>query len=168
MSLLFRPRFWFFFVALACAGMMVYALKVQHLDFLDPCPLCVLQRVAFMWIGAVALLAAIHNPAGAGRWVYGIGVILGGVAGLSVAGRHLWLQSLPADQVPDCGMGLNYMLETMPLTEVFSQLLYGSGECAEVVWSFLGLSMPAWAFIWYLAFTLGTIVVVWKSNAAKV
>jgi disulfide bond formation protein DsbB len=97
----------------------------------------------------------------------GGGVILGGVAGLGVAGRHLWLQSLPADQVPDCGMGLNYMLETMPLTEVFSQLFYGSGECAEVYWTFLGLSMPAWTFIWYLAFTLGTIVVLWKSNIAK-
>ena len=167
MSLLFRPRIWFLFVALACAGMVAYALKVQHLDFLDPCPLCVLQRVAYMWIGAVALLAAIHNPGVTGRWIYGAGMILGGAAGLSIAGRHLWLQSLPADQVPDCGMGLNYMLDTMPFTTVLKEVFYGSGECAEVHWTFLGLSMPGWTFLWYLAFTAVTIIVLWKAHNAR-
>jgi disulfide bond formation protein DsbB len=147
--------------------MVAYALKVQHLDFLDPCPLCVLQRVAYMWIGAVALLAAIHNPGVTGRWIYGAGMILGGAAGLSIAGRHLWLQSLPADQVPDCGMGLNYMLDTMPFTTVLKEVFYGSGECAEVHWTFLGLSMPGWTFLWYLAFTAGTIIVLWKAYNAR-
>lgn len=168
MSFLFRPRIWFLFVALACAGMVGYALYVQHFDFLDPCPLCVLQRMAYMWIGAVSLLAFIHNPGRGGRWVYGGAVILGGIAGLTVAGRHLWLQSLPADQVPDCGMGLNYMLETMPVSEVLAELFYGSGECADVLWTFLGISMPGWTFFWYLVFTAGTIVVLWKSNSARV
>jgi len=166
-SLLFRPRTWFLFVAVACAAMVIYALYVQHFDFIEPCPLCVLQRIAFMWIGAVALLAAIHNPGVTGRLIYGTGLIIGGTAGISIAGRHLWLQSLPADQVPDCGMGLNYMLETMPLKDVLSQLFYGSGECAEVHWTFLGLSMPGWTFIWYLAFTAGTIIVLWKSHSAR-
>lgn len=165
--LLFRPRLWFLFVAVACAGMVSYALYVQHFDFIDPCPLCVLQRIAYMWIGAVSLLAAIHNPGVTGRWIYGAGVILGGGAGLAVAGRHLWLQSLPADQVPDCGMGLNYMLDTMPFTDVLKEVFYGSGECAEVHWTFLGLSMPGWTFLWYLAFTAGTIIVLWKAFNAR-
>ena len=167
MSTLFKPRVWFFFVALACAGMVAYALYVQHFDFIDPCPLCVLQRMAYMWIGGVALLATIHGPAAVGRLVYGGAIIAGGLAGLGVAGRHLWLQSLPADQVPDCGMGLNYMLDTMPFFDAMKEVFYGSGECAEVHWSFLGLSMPGWTFLWYLLFTAGTIVVLWKSNAAR-
>jgi disulfide bond formation protein DsbB len=166
-SLLFRPRTWFLFVAVACAGMVGYALYVQQFDFIEPCPLCVLQRVAFMWIGAVALLAAIHHPGAAGRGVYGGGVILGGAAGLAIAGRHLWLQSLPADQVPDCGMGLNYMLDTMPFLDVLKELFYGSGECAEVDWTLLGLSMPGWTFLWYLAFTAGTIMILWQSRNAR-
>ncbi len=168
MRFLFRPRFWFLLIALASAGMIGFALYVQHVEFIDPCPLCVFQRLAFIWIGAWALLAAVHGPTGWGRWVYGAAVVLGGLGGLSVAGRHLWLQSLPADQVPDCGMGLNYMLETMPFTDVLAQVFYGSGECAEIHWTFLTLSMPAWTFFWYLVFTLGTIVMLWKAKSARV
>ncbi|MBT8058624.1 MAG: disulfide bond formation protein B [Xanthomonadales bacterium] len=147
--------------------MLSYALYVQHVDFLDPCPLCVFQRMVYMWIGAVALVAAIHGPAGVGRWVYGWLVILGGATGMAIAGRHLWLQSLPADQVPDCGMGLNYMLDTMPFLQVLQEVFYGSGECAEVYWRFLGLSMPGWTFVWYLVFTIGTIVVLVHASRAK-
>jgi len=160
MSALFRPRIWFLLVALFCAALLGYALYVQHADFLDPCPLCILQRVAFMWIGSVALLAAIHNPGKVGLWVYGLLLALGGVMGISVAGRHIWLQSLPPDQVPDCGMGLNYMLETMPYSEVFTQVFYGSGECAKIDWSFLGLSMPWWTLFWYIGLTLISLLVV--------
>lgn len=167
MNLSARPRLWFLFVALVCAGMLFYALYIQHFDFIDPCPLCVLQRIAFMWIGGVALLACLHNPSGVGRRIYGAGIVLGGLTGLGIAGRHLWLQNLPADQVPDCGMGLNYMLETMPFTEALSQVFRGSGECAEIHWTFLGLSMPGWTFLWYLAFTVGTIVILLKASAAK-
>jgi len=167
LAVFYRPRIWFLFVTLACAGMLGFALYVQHVDFVDPCPLCVFQRMAFMWIGAVALLAALHNPGGTGRWVYGILLSLGGISGMSIAGRHLWLQSLPADQVPDCGMGLNYMLETMPFMQVLREVLYGSGECAEVYWRFLGLSMPGWTFLWYIAFTVGTITVLIMANRAR-
>jgi len=168
LNLLFRPRPWFLFVALACAGLLAYGLYVQHALFIDPCPLCVFQRLAFIWIGAVALLAAIHNPRHIGRMIYG-GLLLAGTAvGLAVAGRHLWLQSLPADLVPDCGMGLNYMLDTLPFTQVLSEVFRGSGECAEVDWTFLGFSMPGWTFLWYLAFTAGTIFVLLKAKAARV
>ena len=107
------------------------------------------------------------HTSGVGRRIYGAGIVLGGLTGLGIAGRHLWLQNLPADQVPDCGMGLNYMLETMPFTEALSQVFRGSGECAEIHWTFLGLSMPGWTFLWYLAFTVGTIVILLKASAAK-
>lgn len=167
MATLFRPRVWFFLVAVMCAAMVAYALYVQHVDFLDPCPLCVFQRVVFIWIGAISLLAALHNPATVWRWVYGTLAILGGMAGIGIAGRHVWLQSLPPDQVPDCGMGLNYMLETMPFGQVLSQVFYGSGECAEVDWMFLGLSMPAWTLLWYTGFTIVTIIVIIAAQKSK-
>ena len=168
MNALLRPRRWFLFVFVVCVCMLSFALYVQHYLFIDPCPLCVLQRLVYIWIGAVSLLAFLHNPGAVGRTVYGTAVILGGVTGVGIAGRHLWLQSLPADQVPDCGMGLNYMLDTMPFTDVLKEVFYGSGECAEVAWTFLGMSMPGWTFIWYLAFTAGTIVVLLKGNSARV
>jgi len=167
-SALLRPRPWFLLVFVVCSGMLGFALYVQHYLFIDPCPLCVLQRLVYIWIGAVSLLAFLHNPAGVGRAIYGTAVILGGLTGIGIAGRHLWLQSLPADQVPDCGMGLNYMLDTMPFTDVLKEVFYGSGECAEITWTFLGLSMPAWTFIWYIVFTVGTIVVLNRGNPARV
>jgi len=163
----FQPRIWFLFVALACAGLLGYALYIQHVEFLDPCPLCVFQRIVFIWIGSIALLAFLHNPQASGRWVYGGLLSVGGIAGAAVAGRHLWMQNLPPDQVPDCGMGLNYMLETMPFTQVLSQVFYGSGECAEVFWSFLGLSMPGWTLLWYTGITVVTIIVLILANRAK-
>ena len=131
-----------------CCGLMGFALFAQHVLLLDPCPLCVFQRVAVISIGAIFLLAALHNPSGAGRIVYGLLLALAAGAGAAVAGRHAWLQQLPPDQVPSCGPGLDYMIETLPFTEVLSTVFKGSGECAEIVWQFLGLSMPAWVLIW--------------------
>lgn len=164
MSAIFRPRPWFFIVALCCAGLLGYGLYVQHVKFIEPCPLCVLQRLAFIWIGAVALVGALHNPGRAGRWVYGLLVVLGSAAGIIVAGRHVWLQSLPPDQVPECGMGLNYMLETMPFSEVLAQVFYGSGECAQIDWTFAGLSMPWWTLFWYIGLGMVTLGVLARAR----
>jgi len=167
MAVIFHPRIWFLLVVLTCASMLGYGLYVQHVLFIDPCPLCVLQRLAFIWIGVVALLAFIHNPGKTGRWVYTSLFVTGGVVGTAIAGRHVWLQNLPQDQVPDCGMGLNYMLETMPFAEVLSEVFHGSGECAEIDWTFLGLSMPNWTLLWFIGLTVATIIVIAKASKAK-
>ena len=135
-----------------CCGLMGFALFAQHVLLLDPCPLCVFQRVAVISIGIIFLVAALHNPHGAGRIVYGVLLALAAGGGAAVAGRHAWLQQLPPDQVPSCGPGLDYMLDTLPFTEVLSNVFSGSGECAEIVWQFLGLSMPAWVLVWMIAF----------------
>ena len=132
---------------LACTAMMGFALYSQHVLGLEPCPLCVFQRVATIALGALFLVAALHNPAGFGRVVYGVLLFATAAAGVGLAGRHVWLQSLPADQVPACGPDLDFMLETFPLTEVLGTVLSGSGECAEVSWRFLGLTMPAWVLV---------------------
>jgi len=131
----------------ACAGMMGYALYAQYGLGLEPCPLCVFQRVAVIATGIVFLIAFLHGPHIAGRRVYGLVAALAGLAGMSVAGRHVWLQNLPPDQVPACGPGLDFMLDTFGLGEAVGMVLSGSGECADVDWSFLGLTMPVWVLI---------------------
>jgi disulfide bond formation protein DsbB len=163
-----NARAWFLFCAVACFSMLAWAYYKQYVDFVDPCPLCILQRIAFLWIGVVGLVAAIHGPGVAGRWFYGLLLAVGGGVGMALAGRHVWLQNLPADQVPDCGMGLNYMLDTMPVLDVLKEVLYGAGECAEVMWTFLGISIPGWALIWFTIFTLGTLGVLVFSQRNKV
>jgi len=121
---------------------MVFALFLQQHDHLEPCPLCIFQRVAVMAAGAVALVAALHNPAALGRRLYAVLTLLAVLGGIGVAGRQVWLQHLPADQIPECGPGLNYWLNTFPLTDVIQKVLRGSGECAIVDWTFLGFSLP--------------------------
>ena len=130
-----------------CAALMGFALYAQHVLLLDPCPLCVLQRVAVIALGAIFLLAALHDPDAWGRRVYAALVFLAAGGGLGVAGWHWRLQNLPPSEVPACGPGLDYMLDNFPLTEALSMVFKGSGECADVVWSFLGLSMPAWVTV---------------------
>lgn len=134
----------------ACVCMMGYALYTQHFLGLEPCPLCVLQRLAVIALGVLFLVAAIHAAGPVGRSLYAILLAVVALAGSGVAARHVWLQNLPSDQVPTCGPGLDFMLDTFRLTEVLEMVLSGSGECAEVKWSLFGLSMPAWTLIAFL------------------
>lgn len=147
MNILTNPRAGNLAGCLACAGMMAFALYAQHGLGLEPCPLCVFQRVATIVLGIVFLVAALHNPAGFARIAYAVLLLLVSAAGVGVAARHVWLQNLPKDQVPACGPDLDFMLDAFPFTEVLSIVLSGSGECAEVSWRFLGLTMPAWVLI---------------------
>lgn len=142
---------------LVCVGLMAYALYAQHQLMLEPCPLCVLQRFAVIGLGIVFLIAAIHNPAGMARRVYAGLLGLMTVFGVIVAGRHVWLQHLPSDEIPACGPGLDYMWENFPLADVVNMVFKGSGECATVDWTFLGLSMPAWVLIAVLGLGFGGI-----------
>jgi disulfide bond formation protein DsbB len=131
----------------SCAGLMAYALFAQFQLELAACPLCVLQRIAVIALGGIFLLAALHNPERKGAAVYAGLIALAASAGVGVAWRHIWLQGLPPDKVPSCGPGLEFMVDAFPLAEVLRMVLTGSGECAEISWSFLGLSMPAWVLI---------------------
>lgn len=135
----------------ACAALMGYALYAEHVLMLEPCPLCVFQRIAVILLGIVLLLAALHHPAGRGRTIYAVLTGLVATGGALVAGRHVWLQHLPPDQVPACGPGFEYIIESFPLSEALRMVFTGSGECAVSDWSFLGLSMPAWVLICIVA-----------------
>ncbi|SDN61487.1 disulfide bond formation protein B [Vreelandella arcis] len=131
-----------------CILMMAVALGLEHLGGLEPCPLCIFQRVAVIATALVLLIATLHNPAGrAGKVVYGVLGLLTAGTGAFIAGRHVWLQSLPADEVPSCGPGLDYMMDILPMQEVVAMVLTGSGECANIDFSLWGLSLPAWTLI---------------------
>lgn len=144
--------------AAACAGLMGYALYVQHVMGLVPCPLCVFQRIAVIALGLIFLAATVHGPRGWGARVYGVLALIAGGAGVGVAGWHVYLQGLPPDKVPACGPGLDYLLETFPLTQALQKVFAGSGECADIAWSFLGVSMPGWVLLWCLGLGVGGLL----------
>jgi disulfide bond formation protein DsbB len=155
-------RFWNSFVVACCVSLLGFAYYNQYVDYLDPCPLCIFQRVVFFWMAVFAILAAIHDPGRLGQRIYAWLIVASAAIGASIAGRHVWLQSLPADEVPECGPGLNYMLENFPITEVLSSVLRGSGSCAEVLWTFMGMSMPKWTLIWYVGLGCVTLWVAYR------
>lgn len=145
------PRTTFFAMALVCGALIATALFMQYRMGLEPCPLCMSQRLAFIACGLIAFIAFLHGPRSRGRRLYASFSGLCALAGAAVASRQLWLQSLPEDQVPACGPGLSYMLETFPLLEVISVMLQGDGNCAKVVWTFLGISIPGWSLLAFIA-----------------
>lgn len=132
---------------LLCLSMLLVAGYFQFIEHLDPCPLCILQRLMVLAVGFVFLLGLIHNPIDTGRRVYGFLVVLFAGLGAAIAGRHVWLQSVPEDQVPSCGPGLNFILDNFPISQAVDMVLRGSGECADVLWTLLGLSIPAWTLV---------------------
>ena len=138
---------------LICAAGLGYAVYAQQYLNLEPCPLCIFQRLTILAVGLVFLAALIHNPAGWGAKVYSaLTAIVAGI-GMGIAARHVWLQHLPPEETPRCGPGLDYMLKTFPLGETLREVLTGAGECAKVDWTLLGFSMPEWNLL--LFFSLG-------------
>jgi disulfide bond formation protein DsbB len=146
------PRTGYALGFLICLALLGFALYLQHYEQQDPCPLCILQRIAFLALAAVFLVAALHGPGKAGSAIYsGMLFIVAGV-GAAIAARHVWLQHLPRQQVPECGPGLEYMLQKLPLSQALGKIFKGSGECAEVGWTFLGLSIAEWSLAWFALF----------------
>jgi len=137
-----------------CASLLGYAYYAQFVLHLEPCPLCIFQRVGIFAMGFVFLIAAAHDPVGWARRVYASLLVLTALATIGVAIRHLYIQSLPEGSVPACGASLDFMLKVFSLSEVLIKVLTGSGECAKVTWAFLGLAMPAWVLIAALALGL--------------
>lgn len=133
-------------IALACLLLMIAALFLQEVDGLHPCPLCITQRIFVITVGLLALLACLHNPVKIGVRVYATLQAIAAIGGAVVAGRHLWIQSLPADQVPACGPGLQYILDNFPFMEAMTLLFAGDGSCAEVQ-LFWALPIPAWVLL---------------------
>lgn len=161
------PRILFLAGSLASGALIAIALYMQYALNLEPCPLCIFQRLFVMALGAVALLGALHNPGLLGRRVYAALMALLALGGGAVAARQVWLQHLPADQVPECGPGLDYMLETFPLQDTLSLVLRGSGECAEVEWTLLGFSIAEWMLAVFAGFLLYALILAGNLRHAR-
>jgi disulfide bond formation protein DsbB len=132
---------------LVCAGLLAYAYYAQYVLHLEPCPLCMFQRIGIIVLCLLFLVAALHDPGVKGRRVYAALLALAALATIGVALRHLYIQHLPPGSVPSCGASLDFMLKVFSLSEVLVKVLTGSGECAKITWEFLGLAMPAWVLI---------------------
>lgn len=157
-------RWLFGSIAFVSAVLIGVALYFEHVMGMEPCPLCVLQRIVVIIIGVIALFAATHNP---GRWglrVYAGMLFIFSVAGAAIAGRHVWLQNLPKDQVPECGPGLDYIMEVFSVFDALSFILKGSGECAEASWAFLGLTIPGWTLVIFTGFVIISIYLLFSKH----
>jgi protein dithiol:quinone oxidoreductase len=130
-----------------CVAMLVYAVWSQYTLEVEPCPLCIFQRIGVAAIGVVFLVAGLHAPRGRGALAYGLLLWVPVLGTAGVAARHLWIQHLPEGAVAACGASLNTLLGMFPIADVVMKVLRGSGECHAVNWSFLGLAMPAWVLV---------------------
>jgi len=148
---------------LLCAALIGYALYSQFRLGLEPCPLCIFQRIGVALLGLVFLAAALHHPSGRGRYLYALAIAVVALATGLVAARHGYVQGLPPGPLPSCGAPLSVLLKFTPLWEVVRKVLTGSGECGVVNWTFLGLAMPAWVLLWTLG--LGTAGVIGNLRA---
>jgi len=154
------------FGAAFCFSAIGYALYVQYQMLMMPCPLCIFQRVAFAAAGVFFLIGGLHAPKAAGaRWIYAALAGIASLAGALIAARHVAIQMMPADQAPLCNsLGLDYMLDAMPMTEMLVTVFKGSGECAKIDWVFLGFSMPMWTLAMFAFLAALAVYSALKSN----
>ena len=153
---------------LLCLSLLGFALYLQYFQEQEPCPLCILQRVAFIGMMVLFLIAAVHGPRRRAAIVYSSLLFIIAGIGAAVAGRQVWLQHLPASQVPACGPGLQYMLDRFPLTQALQKIFAGSGECAEVGWRFLGLSIADWSLLWFIALALLSVWIAMRARRQRI
>ena len=144
--------------AAICFGLIGFAIFTQFQWGLEPCPLCIFQRIAFAALGVVLLAAGIHAPKGrTGRSIWGLLGFAAAAVGAGIAGRHTWIQMNPPE-IPSCGAPFAFMRETMDTPSLIKQVLTGSGDCGTIDWSFLGLSMPAWSLVWFVLLGLWALI----------
>jgi len=147
-----------------CASLLGFGLYLEHAVGLEPCPLCIFQRVAFIVLGLLAPIAAIHNPQKLFERIYTGLILITSLCGAGIAGRQIWLQHLPEDKIPECGPGLEYMLDAFPFTDALRMILSGSGECAEVQWTFLSFSIAEWSIVCFSGLIIACITMLIRQN----
>lgn len=152
MTKLLQYRLLNLWIFLFCVTLLGIAYYMEHVMFLEPCPLCITQRIFFFLAGLTAFIAFLANPRAGGRRVFSFTSAVFAFAGAAFATRQLWLQTLPPDKVPACGPSLGYMLEVFPFKDVLLTMLSGDGNCAEKGWvdPVLALSIPQWSLIGFI------------------
>ncbi|WP_114650108.1 disulfide bond formation protein B [Pseudothauera hydrothermalis] len=138
---------------LFCIGLLGFGLYLQHVQGLEPCPMCIMQRYALALVGMIALLGALHGPRKAGARVYAALILLVSLAGGGVAARQSWIQRFPPD-IPECGPGLEFMVESFGLADALPMIFRGAGECTAIDWTFLGLSIANWSLVNFVLIAL--------------
>lgn len=157
-------RWIWFAVLLAVACLLGYGYYLQYVKYLDPCPLCMTQRFFYYCIGICAVIGIIVNSSWKGLRIAAVLTFLSTIGGLVTAGRQVWLQHLPADQVPACGPGLMFWIDNMPWLKTLELLFKGDGNCAEVHWRFLGLSIAEWSLAWFVLFAIIALRMLFTRN----
>ncbi|HZP11392.1 MAG TPA: disulfide bond formation protein B [Nevskiaceae bacterium] len=142
---------------LACVFAMAFALYLQHYRHLEPCNMCIFQRVAMMGAGVFFAGGAIFGPRGGMRWFWSGFATVAALIGVGLAARHVQIQHLPPDQVPACGGSLDYLFDVLPWKEVVENVLRGDTDCAKINAAWLGLSLPAWTMITFIGLALFAI-----------
>ena len=153
-------------IAVACAGLIGTAYYMEYVLFLDPCPLCMVQRILVLLVGVLCFIAFIHNPKHRGQIRYAAGVLVVSILGAAAAGRHVWLQNLPSERIPECFPGIEFILANHPIMESLRIIFGGTGECAEIMWTLLGISIPGWTLIAFVAFCGTAIFLMQKARKA--
>ncbi len=157
-------RIFFSIIFVVCASLLGFGLYLEHVVGLEPCPLCVFQRIAYIVVALFALIAAIHNPQKLFARIYAGLIIFASLCGAGIAGRQVWLQHLPEDMIPECGPGLEYMLDVFPLADALKMILSGSGECAEVQWTFLSFSIAEWSILCFVGLTVASLIMFFRQE----
>ncbi|NOT84952.1 MAG: disulfide bond formation protein B [Methylococcaceae bacterium] len=161
------PRLWFLAGFIACMSLLGGGAYLQLVENLEPCPLCISQRIAIFATGIVFLIAVLHNPKRTGINRYAILGTLTALCGAAISTRHVWIQHLPPDKVPECGPGLEYVFENFPLADTLKLMLSGSGDCAKVDWTLLGLSIPAWTLLAFLCLATLSLMQLWTVDSSS-
>ncbi len=159
------PRQRFAAIALASLGLLAFGAVLQQWKHVEPCPMCIMQRYAFLVVGVIALIGVLHNAGRVGQRIYaGLLVIAAGI-GLGIGARQSWLQWFPP-QFLECGPDLNYLINSFPLGEALPKIFAGSGDCSKVDWAFLGLSIANWAVVWFaILIAIAVTVLLQKKRA---
>lgn len=145
-------------VLIGTSGLLGYAYYTQYVEYLDPCPLCLTQRFFYLLSGIFALLAVFSVRSVMWQKFLSALILVSSLFGMGTAARQVWLQHLPPEKVPECGPGLQFWIQNMPFMKTLELLFKGDGNCAEVDWTFLGLSMGGWSLV---MFTLLLISSIW-------
>ena len=160
----FTPRIWFFLGSVGCVFLLGMGAYFQFIQGLEPCPLCISQRIAIFLTGLVFLIAGVQNPTRTGINRYPIVGAVTELGWAAISTRHIWIPHLPPDKVPECSPALEYMLQNFPLMDTLKLMLSGTGDCAKVDWTMLGLSMPEWTLLAFLMLATLSLMQIWNHD----
>ncbi len=151
-------------IAITGIGLVLVASYVEPFASMNPCPMCMMQRAIYLVTAGFAILTLVSLRHSILTTIFSILGLLSAAAGIAVAARQVWLQHLPKDEVPACGPPLEYMIEVFPIMEVLQSMLMGTGDCAEIQWQWLGLSIPAWSVVSFTGLGVAYLAIIAKNK----